>query len=176
MKFKKNKKNIIILIIILVLLILINAIVQITSKDTEELTDEEILEKHESEVAISKLSEEDEQKRIEYYLMEFIEAIEKRNWNKAYEMLYDDFKYNYFSTEDSFEEYCKLYFPNMMEIENNNIERINNIYVLETTINDLINGNKSTGKIGLYFVIRENDFNDFDISFSVNSAIDAKNN
>ena len=83
---------------------------------------------------------------------------------------------NYFSEQSYFEEYCEKYFPNMMEVKVNNIERINNIYVLETTMNDLINGNKNSGKIGMYFVIQENDLNEFELSFSVNSAIDAKNN
>ena len=174
MKFKKDKKTIIILIIVLVLLIVVNII--INSTDKEELPDEELLAQKENEEIISNLSEEGETDRVKQYLSNFIENIEQKNWSKAYEMLYDDFKKNYFSTQSHFEEYCEKYFPSIMEIKTNNIERINNIYVLETTINDLVNGNKNSGKIGLYFVIQENNLNDFDLSFSVNSAIESKNN
>ena len=58
----------------------------------------------------------------------------------------------------------------MFNITNKNMERLNNIYVLESTITDLVNFDK---EFGIYFVIRENALNDFDLSFSVNSAKDA---
>lgn len=176
MKLKGNKKIIIILIIVLIILLVVNIVINITNKNTEELSAEEISEKQENEATISRLSEDNETDRAKQYLSSFIEEIEQRNWDKAYEMLYDEFKNNYFSEQSYFEEYCEKYFPNMMEVKVNNIERINNIYVLETTMNDLINGNKNSGKIGMYFVIQENDLNEFELSFSVNSAIDAKNN
>lgn len=175
MKLKKNKKTIIILIIVLVLLILTSIIVSLTDNKKEELSSEELIEKQENEATVSKLSEKSEQTRIEYYLMEFIEAIEQKEFKKAYKMLYDEFKNNYFSTEASFEEYCEQYFPMTMEVKANNIERINNIYVLETTINDLINGSKNSNKTMVYFVIRENNLNDFNLSFDINSIKDIKN-
>ena len=174
MKLKKNKKLIIILVILLVLLIIVNIILELSNKP-EEISEEEILAKQEQEIAENKLSQDGEIDRIEYYLSEFIANIENKNWTKAYELLYDEFKNNYFPTENSFQKYCQLYFPQILDVQADNIERINNIYVIETTIADLVNGNKKTGKINMYFVIKENDLNDFDLSFSVNSAIDNKN-
>ena len=176
MKPKKNKKTIIILIVVLVLLILINIIMNSTGKTTEELASTEEVEKKKNEAVVLELSEKGEQKRTEYYLMEFIEAIEQKEFKKAYDMLYDEFKENYFTVESSFREYCEQYFPKIMEVKTNNIERINNIYVLETTITDLINGTKNSNKTMIYFVIRENNLNDFDLSFSVNSVKNIGNN
>ena len=44
------------------------------------------------------------------------------------------------------------------------------ISILETTIMNLVNINE---EFDIYFVIRENALNDYELSFSVNSAIDA---
>ena len=179
MKPKKkmnNKKIMIICIAILLILIIINVITKLVFKEEQELSKEAVLAKQETETIINNLSKENEIDRIETYLSDFIGKIENQNWTDAYEILYDEFKNNYFSSEDSFKKYCDLYFPKMIDITVENIERVNNIYVLETKINDLVNGNLNDGQISLYFVIRENALNDFDLSFSVNSAIDAKNN
>lgn len=179
MKPKKNinnKKITIIFIAIILVLIFINIVINLVSSDKQELSEEAALAKQEAETAINKLSEETEMDRIETYLSNFIGEIEKQKWSKAYEILYDEFKTNYFPSENSFKKYCELYFPKMMDVSVENIERVNNIYVLETKINDLVNGNANDGQINLYFVIRENALNDFDLSFSVDRPIDAKNN
>lgn len=174
MKKIKDKK-IIILIIIITFLILVNLIMKLASNDNDEIVTPQEVEAKENEAMISELSEEGEYDRVEQYLSKFIGEIEKGNFNKAYDLLYKEFKNNYFSTQSSFENYCKEYFPDMIDVQVSNIERINNIYVLETSINDLINGKKDEGNINMFFVIRENALNDFELSFSVNSAIDAKN-
>lgn len=174
MKIKKNKK-IIILISALMILIIANLILSVFTKK-EEVTIPETIEAKENELAISELSEKGELGRTEQYLSKFIGEIEDKNFDKAYDLLYDEFKDNYFETKSTFEEYCKKYFPELMDVQVDNIERINNIYVLETTINDLINGQIENGKISMYFVIRENNLNDFDLSFSMNRPMEAKFN
>ena len=112
-----------------------------------------------------------EQQRIETYLADFIEKIENKNWSEAYEILYSEFKDNYFITENDFKEYCETYFPEIFGIKNDNIERVNKIYVLETKIVDMVNNGE---EYNIYFVIRENALNDYDLSFSVNSAKNSK--
>ena len=167
-----NRKIMIICIAILILLIVISAITKLVFKEEQELSKEAVLAIQENETVINNLAEENEASRVKKYLSTFIGKIENKKWKDAYEILYDEFKSNYFPSEDSFKKYCELYFPEMMGITVENMERVNNIYVLETKIDDMVN----TGKIELYFVIRENELNDFDLSFSVNSAMDSKNN
>ena len=57
-------------------------------------------------------------------------------------------------------------FSEMMDIKHENIERNGDVYVLWITINDAING-KPSDKKNMNIVIKENDYNDFVISFSV---------
>ena len=117
MKPKKkmnNKKIIIICIAILLMLIFINVLIKLVSKEEQELSKEAVLAKQETETAINNLSKETETDRIETYLSNFIGKIENQNWSDAYEILYDEFKNNYFPSEDSFKKYCDLYFPKMI--------------------------------------------------------------
>ena len=174
MKNKLNKKTIAILVIAIVIIILITLVIVLSSKSKPN--EEKIQEEYKQTIqdnAVSKLSKMTEMERIQEYLSNFVEKIENKNWSAAYEDLYLEFKENYFKTEKEFKEYCEEYFPSIFSIKNDNIERINNIYVLESTVTDLVNYGED---FGIYFVIRENALNDYDLSFSVNSAMDLKNN
>lgn len=169
MKIKKNKKNILILlIVILVVLIIINILISNKDKSTE-LTNEEIVQ-IQNESTVSKLSEWGEEDRIEYYATNFLRDLEYGNYTKAYSCLYEEFKKKYFPTEQEFEEYVKKYLPQEIITEYENIERLDNTYVLWLNVKDA-EGEKND--FSLNIVIRENDYDDFDLSFSVNSAIDA---
>ena len=106
-----------------------------------------------------------ERDRIEYYVSEFIKAIENEDYNIAYDMLYDEFKKNYFPTFNDFEKYAKTKFPSMFSLEHTNIERNGEFYVLWVTMYNPL-GSKSDG-IEMNFVVKENDLNDFVMSFSV---------
>lgn len=174
MKISKNKKAIVILVIaIAVVIIILSIVLAVLNRKTEEEKIAELEEKNRQvieNIEIEKLSNMTEMQRMKTYLADFIENIEKKKYDKAYEVLYSDFKENYFRTLTEFENYCKEYFPLMFNLKNNNIERLNNIYVLENTITDLTSTNK---EFRIYFVIRENELNDYDLSFSVNSAKDA---
>lgn len=174
MKQSKNKKAIAILVIaIAVIIIILSIVLAILTRKSEEEKQAELQVQYEqqtNESAIEKLADMTEMQRVKYYLQDFVSKIEAKELNKAYEILYSDFKDRYFRTLTEFENYCEEYFPEMLNIKNENIERLNNIYVLETTITDLVNFDKG---FGIYFVIRENALNDYDLSFSVNSAKDA---
>ena len=173
MKKKLNKKSIAILVIAIVIVILIIVLAILEGKNrgknTAEL--EQQIQQSSLDTKISKLAQMTEMERIKTYLSEFIGKIEDKKYDEAYEALYSEFKDRYFRSQLDFENYCKEYFPVMFDVQNQNMERVNNIYVLETTIRDLVN---SSSKINLYFVIRENGLNDYEISFSVDSAIKAK--
>ena len=174
MKQSKNKKAIAITLIAIAVIIIILSIVLAILTNKNKETDSAVLQEEAKKIyddgMIAKLSEMTEGQRMKTYLADFIEKIEKKDYDSAYDFLYSDFKENYFKTLTEFENYCEEYFPAIFNVTTDNMERLNNIYVLELTVMDLVN----TGRdFEMYFVIRENELNDYDLSFSVNSAIDA---
>ena len=136
MRMKKDNKLLIIGIIIVIILGIITFIT--TKKDDKtinyaELTDAEAqiaIEEKLDTIEKNKLSELGERDRIEYYISSFVSEIEKKNYEDAYEMLYEDFKKNNFPTLASFEEYAKSKFPSMMAVKYDNIERNDNVYII----------------------------------------------
>lgn len=116
---------------------------------------------------IERLKAMTERARIEYYVTKFMNYIEAENYDEAYNLLNSDYKKNYFSSKKTFEEYVKNNFSKMMDIDYTNFERAGDVYVIWMTITDAINGGPNSGK-EINFVIKENDYNDFELSFSAN--------
>lgn len=176
-----NKKRIImvisVLMLILILLVLILVNVEKKSKlnptvlsiETDEETKKEI-QKAVDQALVKKLSGLSEQKRIEYYATEFIKALEGRKISTAYKLLNEDFKTNYFKTEESFGEYVKTYFPKEVSVKYVNMERLDNLYVLEVEIKDILTS-VNPNHFECYIVVRENGYADYELSFSVDSAM-----
>lgn len=108
-----------------------------------------------------------ERARIEYYVTKFMNYIEAENYDEAYKLLNSDYKKNYFSTQKSFEDYVKTNFSKMMDIDYSNFERTGDVYVIWMTVTDAINGGPNSGK-EINFVVKENEYNDFELSFSAN--------
>lgn len=183
MKKKRQKKSeTLTLALLLVLVLVITITIIITSldkiiKNDEKISEEQIqieIQKQQKEtfketektVVISKLEEMGERDRIEYYFSQFITEIENKNYQKAYDMLYDDFKINYFPSIDDFEEYAKKTFPRMIAVEHTNFDRSGNVYILFIKMSDSLSGNKTDAK-EMKFVVREDGINEFVMSFSV---------
>lgn len=172
MRMKKNNKLIIFGVIIVVILAIIayNTIASNKSKgiDYDEMTEEEVaiaVQEKVDNIKKKDLSGLGERDRMEYYVSSFVEAVENEEYEEAYDMLYDDFKSNYFPTLASFEEYAKSKFPSMVSLEHTNIERNGDVYVLWVTMYNPL-GSKDAG-IEMNFVVQENDLNDFQMSFTV---------
>lgn len=170
MKRKKDDKLIIFGIVVVAILAIV---AYVTAEKKPNLNYDEMTE-DEVDIAvqqsINKMEKKDlsglgERDRMEYYVSSFIEEVENGNYEEAYDMLYDDFKTNYFPTLASFEEYAKTKFPKMFSLEHTNIERNGDIYVLWVTLYNPL-GSKNSG-IEMNFIIQENDLNDFVMSFSV---------
>lgn len=164
---------------ILVILLLVLVLISNTSKN-KKLENDAVLIKTTSsvdkkvnkamdEAVKEKLSKLSEQKRVEYYATDFIKAIEARNISKAYSVLNLDFKTNYFNTKKSFEDYVDEYFPKEMSTKYENMERLGDIYVLVVDIKDILS--KDPNDFECYIVVKENDYNDYELSFSVDSAM-----
>lgn len=177
-----KKKSFVIIVFVLMVFIIILALVLAILKqhnkennptvlviETDEQTQKEIQEAVD-QALVEKLSGLSEQKRIEYYATEFIKALEGRKISTAYNMLNKDFKKNYFNTEESFGKYVKTYFPKEVSVKYVNMERLENLYVLEVEIKDILTS-VNPNHFDCYIVVKENEYADYELSFSVDSAM-----
>ena len=178
-KKKKTKSRveflIVFCIILMISLIIVVNSLQKLNKSEDKISDEQVqieiqkkkeenLKNTEQSVILTKLTNMTERDRMEYYFSRFIKAIEAKNYEKAYNLLYDEYKQNYFPSLNDFEQYAKKTFPKMMSIEHTNFERSGDIYILFVTVSDTIS--PSEGK-EMKFIVKEEALNDFVISFSV---------
>lgn len=173
MKNNINIKRIILILIIVVLLIInLNILIKSNKKvdniNTQENNTSEIIEKTEEQLAqeeLSKLRKMTERDRMEFYFSKFISYIKDDNYEKAYSLLYPEFKENYFKTLEEFEKYAKKTYPKTVGFSYNNIDRQGTIYVIMISV---IDANKTAEQSKTQrIIIKENDFNDFVLSFQV---------
>ncbi len=134
------------------------------SKMTEEEKTVAINEKIDK-IDLTELSEMNERERMERYVGKFLEEVRNKNYEVAYEMLYEDFKDKYFKTLEEFESYAKTKFSSRVSVEYTNIERNGDIYVLWLNITNPLKSKSEAKEIN--FVVRENALDDFELSFSV---------
>lgn len=170
MKEKPSSNKLIIFGIILIVILGLIAYNVKKSKEVDyaNMTQEEFVAATQEKIntiAKKDLSGLGERDRMEYYVSTFMTAIENGNYENAYGMLYDDFKTNYFSTLESFQTYAQTKFPKMVSLNHTNIERIGDIYVLWVELSSSLSSKDSA--IEMKFVVKENDLNDFVLSFSV---------
>lgn len=157
-----------IIIVVILTIYVIRLALANKKPDISKMTDDEAtayLNEQLKEQEREKLAEMGERDRMEYYVSEFINSIEKENYEEAYNLLYSDFKTNYFPTLEVFKEYVSTKFPKFIAIEHTNIERNGDIYVLWTNFSDSLGSKDSS--VEMKFVIKEYDLNDFKMSFSV---------
>ena len=178
---KKQKRAIIIIIGILIVVILIVAFIillfkqnnTISSNNGEATIVTNDIEESNNQEDWEDLYNMSEQERITYYCAEFFKLVDRKNYDKAYEILYSEYKENYFPTQTSFSEYIEEYFPDDFSLNYTNFERLGDIYVLWVDVKDTLNGS-SGHNFSMNVVIQENDFNDYVLSFSRNSAVDSE--
>ena len=190
-KRKKNDtKNIIIAIVVIAIIMIgvlsfvINAIVKsnqkenntnITANSTNASSEEAINEQTTQLDEIKQLSESSRMKR---YIGNFFNSIEDGNYQSAYDVLNEDFKKRYFSNLDEFTTYAKKNFgSSMVGISYDNIERLGNnktgnMYVILLTISNVFQKklNEDEKLPQTYFVIVEKDYDNYEMSFSVNGV------
>ncbi len=105
-----------------------------------------------------------EKNRMQIYFGNFITYVEQRNYEKAYKLLNESFKQNYFPTINEFEQYVEKY-PKNMTVDYQNIERQGELFILTVEIKDIFDS--SVEAINQRVVIRENGTNDYTISFQI---------
>lgn len=168
---KKSNKILYAIVIFMVILILLTIILLVVSKSQKgpEISEgqgtQEQTEDLENQAIIAKLQGMTERERMEFYLKMFLDFIENGEYEEAYALLYPQFKEDYFSTLEEFVGYVQKTFSDFAVIEYENIERNGDVYVLWVDISDAVNG-KPGEKKEMNFVIKENGFNDFVMSFS----------
>ena len=118
------------------------------------------------DIDMEKLRVMGERDRMEYYFSYWVELLESREYKEAYGILYPEFRETYFSRLSEFESYVKKTFPRMAGLTFINIERNGDIYVLWVEIRDPLHGSKDE-VIEMNVVIKENDFANIEMSFSV---------
>ncbi len=169
----KNKLKILDYILIITLLITIMIVVIIVIKSLEKksiqnnaINNEKNITDIKQDNSGNELKDMSERERMEFYFSEFMDYIENGKYQEAYNLLYPDFKDNYFKTLDDFKKYVNKTYPEFVSFSYNDIERQGNIYVLMITV---INPDlsKSEAKKSQRIVIKENNFNDFVLSFQV---------
>ena len=154
------------LIIVIVIIVVINTVFMTKSNNAENtlvngiaqeniLTAEEI-EENTNQLEIEDLKDKDERTRMQQYCGKFIRYIESKDYDKAYALLYPDFKNNYFKTVEDFKKYAEEKFPStLIAVE---------YYILFTTIKTPLDSSYSMDQ---KFILIENGFNDFKVSFDV---------
>lgn len=168
---KKNqigykKLYILIILIILITILIGNLNSRLTEDELLSPQSEEEVEEYIEQNITKTLQGMEERDRMEYYIGIFLGYIESGEYEDAYHLLYEDFKKTYFPTLESFEKYIPTVFSEMTDIKHENIERNGDVYVLWIKITDAVNG-KPGEQRNMNIVIKENDYNDFVLSFSV---------
>lgn len=184
MKKKNNDFYIIILIIITILLMIINLIIYLkkflnvdknnyvidnsvntTVVENEKSSENTTVPQTDEEIKkyLSSLGERD---RMEYYCGEYFKFIKHQEYESAYNLLYDDFKNQYFPTLEKFEKYVQELYPEQFALQYDDITRQGTIYVLRLKIIDANNTNSNNENIQR-IVVQENDYNNFVLSFQV---------
>lgn len=170
--YRKSNRKILMGFAIIIVIIIIIALVLNSKKqetiDISNMTDEEIssiVQEKIDKMEVDELASLNERQRMEKYVSNFIKKLEKKDYEGAYELLYDNFKKNYFPTLKSFEDYAKTKFPTTISVDYTNLERNGEVYVLWIVISNPL-ASKDSGK-EMNFVVQENDLNDYVMSFSV---------
>lgn len=170
-KKKNNKKLYLIGFILIIIIFVINLTFNQKEKDSYNIEQEEKTEEQirdiENENTIQQLQDMEERDRMEFYFGMFLNYVEAEEYEKAYDLLYEEFKKNYFPTVDSFIKYAKEKIPQMPIIQYENIERNGDVYVLWIHMFDALGSKSDDAKKEMNVVIQEKDYNDFVMSFSV---------
>lgn len=171
-----KRKQIIILSIITMIMMIINIIIYINKIAAPTSNNNKIEKQYEEDLASLKSEQTDkerlnylkgltEQERIIDYIAKYIKAIEDKDYDLAYSLLYPDFKKNYFKTQDKFKEYCQNTYPQLISIEKKSFIREGIYYIIDISILDFVNLNNEAKNVK--FVLIENNYDNFYLSFQV---------
>lgn len=165
-RVKKDKITVIVLFIILLMIVALNIRIylDIISKDEQVQSNIATSNTVATNSVDTRLYTMTERDRMEIYFSKFVTYIENGQYDEAYKLLYPDFKQNYFKTVGEFETYMKEKYPKYIAVEYSSIERQGDIYVLYVDITNMMDKTKTSSQ---RIVVKENNFDDFYISFQI---------
>lgn len=146
---------------------------KIKQAEMESTVTAEVIEQDKEKAVMSRLENMGEQQRMQYYYGMFLRNIKSGNYEDAYDVLYDEYKKNYFPTLETFKKYMDLRYTSNMTAQYTNMERNGDIYVLWVTLADLSkkevfpDGIEGYDTFSINVVIQEYGFNDYKMSFSI---------
>lgn len=175
----KEKRKLIYILLVIVILILVFLNIRVFINNNFEKvgnnTKNEIInraynittEEEDEQNRKNKLASLDTRNRMQTYFGTYISYIESKDYENAYNLLYDGFKQTYFPTLQDFANYAKDAYPSNIVINYIDISREGTMYILELQIIDALNSNKQTETESMQAVILEEDINDYKISFEI---------
>lgn len=179
-KKNNNQKYIAIMVISCIIMVAAVILIVVLLTKTKDNTNNPVNNEPQTEEEIEALEKEEiknmsESKRMKRYIGMFFEDIEEGKYQDAYSVLNEEFKNNYFPRLSDFEEYAKKHLNSAtLAITYDNIERLGNnktgnMYVIWMTITDIFMPKLEEDEEieQTNFVIIENNYNDYEMSFSV---------
>lgn len=141
-----------------------NSIQTVTERYTPQAKTEEQL-KQEKLKALSNMPEGE---RMKTYFSDYMKLVEKREYDKAYEMIYPEFKNVYFPTVNEFVDYVEKTYPKEIAVEYDNIQSQGYLYILTVIMDDVDNPAQiEEEKLKQSFIFDEKGLDDYKLSFSI---------
>lgn len=176
MKEKKKKVNLVfifamILIAVIFIFIIFNLISYNKNENKVDLgqntvtnTQNEVNPNLSTDIeALSKLEEYD---RMKYYFNKYLFYIENQEYDKAYSLLYSDFKQQYFKTIEEYKKYVSDKYPVVNSVDFADYNKLGKYHILTIKFSDILNATDSNvPTFEQKFIIIENGLNDFTLSF-----------
>lgn len=164
-KSKKDRKKLIKIAIILCIGLIICLLLFLAFLKKDNQPEEKIVTTEEKQESVTNyVRNKSEKERMQIYLSEYLQYIEQREYDLAYNVLYPEFKENYFITKENYIYYVQENYSDLIMVDYENIERQGNYYILTVVITNLDNtGSSKTQK----FILFEKGLNDYYLSFQV---------
>lgn len=135
-------------------------------EEQSALQDDEISQEDIAKEQLTNLKSMGEEDRMYTYFYQYITMLQGEEYEKAYNVLYEDFKTQYFPTLEEYQNYIQGRYPTFISVKYNGIERQGEYYILTVIIGNAISSQSGTS-LQQKFVLHEKDFNDFELSFQV---------
>lgn len=157
---------IIIILVIAIIAILVYSIIVSKSYSGEDKT---VIDKGTGQVVSGETLElysMEEPERIKYYFNKYIDCLENKDYETAYNMLDPRFKNNYFQTLDSYISYVNSKYSPIISVTYDDLTRMGNYYILDVTFLDLFSSTDDN-MVGITqkFIFYETDYDVYTMSF-----------
>ena len=166
---KSNFTPFIITIIILVIAILAILVYNIVVNRNYTGEDKVVIDKETGQVVSGETLEiysMEEPERIKYYFNKYIDCLETKDYETAYNMLDQKFRNNYFQTLDSYITYVNNKYSPIISVTYDDLTRMGNYYILDVTFVDLFElTDDNTPGIAQKFIFYETDYDVYTMSF-----------